>query len=91
MSAQGSNFPASLLASSRYSLYPQTPRNTSQLTCSLQEMPDAHIHGGYAATQCLGALEAESQNWKRELLWDWQPSGQTGHTQVLLPLQGGAK
>lgn len=59
MSAQSSDFPASLPASSRYSLYPQMPRNTSQLTCSLQEVPDAHIHRGYAATQCLGALKAE--------------------------------
>lgn len=41
------------------SLSPRQPPPPPSLTCGLQEMPDADVHRGYAATQRLGALRAE--------------------------------
>lgn len=38
--------------------HPPTPASP---TCSLQEVPDADVHRGYAATQRLGALRVREQ------------------------------
>ena len=68
-------------------------RTPASLTCGLQEMPDAGIHWGYAATQCVGALRAEragsgEAKGTRHIGPPEGPVGRQGTPRFLYPTRG---